>query len=296
MKSFLISFIVLASIGSAAYFYSMSSNPDEQAQLQNEKYSQEIEKLKAENERLLALKKKSELAVQNLEKKVSSLEDLMNKSKELRKSEFAAQEKTSVEPEAEKEVEESPAEKKRKAQMKKFLLKEIEKNYAALFEEMNFSDDIIASVKEKLLERDSEIVSAVFKSILQSLPTEEGQTQEQALAKSILDSIEKANAELALDLGDSFGEFREQEKIGFTLKELSNFEGVLGENTLGEEQRLGLNDLMFEHHNSVLQNVAAGETTFKEADEKLVEKSAEYLNETQQKSLSNFLKMKRGGS
>ncbi len=53
---------------------------------------------------------------------------------------------------------------------------------------------------------------------------------------------------------------------------------------------------MFEHHNSVLQNVASGETTFKQADEKLVERSSVYLNADQQKSLSNYLKMKRGGN
>lgn len=97
-------------------------------------------------------------------------------------------------------------------------------------------------------------------------------------------------------MGSTFNEFREMEQRGFTLRELSKFEGMLSEGSLGDTQRLGLNDLMFEHHNSVLQDVAAGESTFKEADQKLVDKSGQYLNKDQQKSLETYLKMKRGGN
>ena len=295
MKTVILGVALVLSMGASVYFYSSGDGASTELRSVNEQLSSEVEDLKKENDRLLSLRKRSEGEVKLLNAKVSALENLVKKASEVKKAkldEVVAKEEVLVEEQAEI----SSAEKQRKAQMKKFLLKEIDKNYASLFEGMSLDEDLINSIKGKLLERDSEIVSAVFKSILQSLPTAEGQTQEQALAKSILDSIEKANAEISLDLGDSFSEFQEQEKRDFTLKELSNFEGILGENALGDQQRLGLNDLMSEHHNSVLQNVASGETTFKQADQKLVEQSSEYLSTDQQKSLSNYLKMKRGGN
>ena len=295
MKIVILIFALVLSMGAAVYFYSAGDGASKELMSVNDQLSSEVEQLKKENDRLLSLRKKSEGEVKLLNSKVSALENLVEKASEVKKEKLdSVVEKEEVLLEEQPKV--SDAEKQRSAQMKKFLLKEIDKNYSSLFEELGLSEVLVDSITEKLVERDSEIVSAVFKSILQSLPTEEGQTQEQALAKSILDSIEKANSEISLDLGDSFGEFREQEKRAYTLKELSNFEGVLGEASLGDEQRLGLNDLMFEHHNSVLQNVASGETTFKQADQNLVEKSSEYLNADQQKSLGNYLKMKRGGN
>ena len=294
MKVGILIIALLCSTSAAVYFYNVGAT---ESPNDNSKLLAEVERLKKDNERLANLNKGMEKKLSKLETKTASLEELVVKTAEVKrdkKKEAEALEKTEEVQEEEPEL--SPREQERRAQMQKFLMREIEKNYASVFESMNLSEDMIAGLKDKLVERDSEIVSAVFKSILQSLPTEEGQTQEQALAKSILDSIEKTNTEIASDLGDAFGEFREQEQRGYTLRELSNFEGILGDNSLGDEQRVGLNDLMYEHHNSVLQSVAAGETTFKQADESLVEKSSEFLNEDQRKSLSSYLKMKRGGN
>ena len=300
MKTAVLTIAFILSSGAALYFYNASgSNGSSELLKENEALSAKVMQLEKQNQQLKSDKRKSELQLSQLEKKVTSLEKLVDKVSEVKieQAEKSVQEKSTAEIVEEKVEEElSEAELNRRKQLQKFLSKEIDKNYKDLFESMGFSEEEIANIKSKLLERDTDIVSAVFKSIMQSLPTEEGQTQEQALAKSILDSIEKTNAELAIDLGDSFGEFREQEKIGFTLKELGNFEGMLAGDPLGDEQRQELNSLMFEHHNSVLQNVASGATTFKQADEELVKKSGEYLNPDQQKTLSNFLKMKRGGN
>lgn len=297
MKTVVLSICLVLSTGAAIYFYSSSDN-NSFLKDENDKLTSKAISLEKEIDQLTSQNKKAELDIEQLNKEVVSLKDLLKKVKEVKAETQAVVE---VEKPKTADVSEtkpvmSKMEEERRAQMKKFLSKEIDKNYTDIFDKMGFSDAEIASIKEKLLNRDSEIVSAIFKSILQSLPTEEGQTQEQALAKSILDSIEKTNAELSLEMGSTFNEFREMEQRGFTLRELSKFEGMLSDGSLGDTQRLGLNDLMFEHHNSVLQDVAAGESTFKEADQKLVEKSGQYLNKDQQKSLENYLKMKRGGN
>lgn len=297
MKTVVLSICLVLSTGAAIYFYSSSDN-NSFLKDENDKLTSKAISLEKEIDQLTSQNKKAELDIEQLKKEVVSLKDLLKKVKEVKAETQAVVE---VEKPKTADVSEtkpvmSKMEEERRAQMKKFLSKEIDKNYTDIFDKMGFSDAEIASIKEKLLNRDSEIVSAIFKSILQSLPTEEGQTQEQALAKSILDSIEKTNAELSLEMGSTFNEFREMEQRGFTLRELSKFEGMLSDGSLGDTQRLGLNDLMFEHHNSVLQDVAAGESTFKEADQKLVEKSGQYLNKDQQKSLENYLKMKRGGN
>lgn len=297
MKTVVLSICLALSTGAAIYFYSSSDN-NAFLKNENDKLTSKAISLEKEIDDLTSKNKKAELEIEQLQKEVSSLKDLMKKVKEVKAEAQTAvkTEKTKTAEVPEEKPVMSKMEEERRAQMKKFLSKEIDKNYTEIFDKMGLSDAEIASIKEKLLDRDSEIVSAIFKSILQSLPTEEGQTQEQALAKSILDSIEKTNAELSLEMGSTFNEFREMEQRGFTLRELSKFEGMLSEGSLGDTQRLGLNDLMFEHHNSVLQDVAAGESTFKEADQKLVDKSGQYLNKDQQKSLETYLKMKRGGN
>lgn len=297
MKTVVLSICLVLSTGAAIYFYSSSDN-NSFLKDENDKLTSKAISLEKEIEELTSKNKRAELDIEQLKKEVGSLKDLLKKVKEVKAETKAVVEveKPKTADVSEKKPVMSKMEEERRAQMKKFLSKEIDKNYTDIFDKMGLSDAEIASIKDKLLNRDSEIVSAIFKSILQSLPTEEGQSQEQALAKSILDSIEKTNAELSLEMGSTFNEFREMEQRGFTLRELSKFEGMLSDGSLGDTQRVGLNDLMFEHHNSVLQDVAAGESTFKEADQKLVEKSGQYLNKDQQKSLENYLKMKRGGN
>ncbi|MCM8526411.1 MAG: hypothetical protein NE327_07845 [Lentisphaeraceae bacterium] len=294
MKIFALSTALILSMATTFYFYSVSLDSNSNSILdENENLSARIVELEKENEALKAKNKTYELKQQQLKDKAASLEKLLKKVNEVKsETESNPVVKLEVQNEAPQMSEE---EQKRREQLKKFLGKEIDKNYAAIFSDMGLSEGEIEQIKKRLLERDTEIVGAVFKSILQSLPTEEGQTQEQALAQSILDSIEKTNKELAVDMGDSFAEFQQMEQKSFTLRELSKFEGLLPENSLADEQKVRLNDLMFDHHNSVLQSVSAGETTFKQADEELVNKSSQFLDADQQKSLSNYLKMKRGG-
>lgn len=299
MKTVLLSICFLVSMGAAVYFYTSGNNSGSSSLLaENEALKLDLLEASKEREVLQGMLKSKDQDFEQLSKKVDSLEALLKKASEVKKdAELKSPQQVGVEgADKEEEKEPSPAEKKRIAQLQKFLGKEIDKNYAGIFQDLGLNEDEIAQIREKLLGRDTEIVSAVFKSIMQSLPTEEGQTQEQALAQSILESIETTNKDLALDLGDSFDAFRLQEQQGFTLRELGNFEGMLSASPLGDDQRVGLNDLMFEHHNSVLQDVAAGNTTFKKADEELVKNSAEFLNEDQQKTLSSYLKLKRGGN
>ena len=193
MKTVLLSIGFLISSGLSVYFYTSkdtSANNDEGL-------ANKVLELEKENSSLKSERKKSEVKLEMLESKISSLEKLVEKVGEVKKEKEEKAQKEKVEPIKDRSEEKaeplSPAEERRKEQLKKVLSREIDKNYAALFESMDLNDEMIASIKEKLLDRDTEIVSAIYRSVLQALPTEEGQTQEQALAKSILDSIEKTN-------------------------------------------------------------------------------------------------------
>ena len=165
-----------------------------------------------------------------------------------------------------------------------------------LFKSMNLSDEEKDLVKGTLVKRNSQMAQIFMKGFTKSLEVKDGETQEQALARNLLSTIQEHEGVLKSDIGDSYSEFQKKEKESYANQQLSEYKRMLkGDSQLSEEQERYLGDILTASNDSILQDVSSGDATFKDAHEALVETSSESLSESQRKSLSRYFKFKRGG-
>ena len=298
MKTAVLGIFAAASFAAAVYFYSVSSGLE--AELQKVK-DENAAAGKLKNEKQTVQTKKTEILLKQREKEVARLEEEVDKLSG-RISEQARENREEIKKiiakkEAGEEIELPEAEEKEKTSsfLKPFLQKEIEKNYGKLFSSLNLSDDELAVVKKMLLDRDLEITDVIFKSMANNLELNEGETNEQGIARLLLESIENTEAQIKEELGDDFPEFSEQEKMIYVWKDIEELHKSLGEeNYFNREQKENMAEIIRTHNDTVLQEVAEGSLTFEQADERLVKQSSEHLNETQIKAFSAYLRRKRG--
>jgi hypothetical protein len=297
MKTVLLGIFAVGSFAAAVYFYSVSSSLEAdlaKAKSDNASEGQKSEISPPQSKKAGILLKQKEKEVARLEEEVDKLSNRISEQAKQNKEEIK---KIIAASEAGEEIPQPDqvTEKKTSSFLKSYLKNEIDKNYSKLFSSLNLPPEELDAIKKMLLNRDLEITDTIFKSMANNLELNEGESMEQGVARHLLESIENTESMLKDQLGDNFPDVREEEKMIYVWKDISELNKSLGEeNQFDGEQKKEIAEILRTHNDTVLQEVAEGGLTFEQADERLVKQSSEHLNEKQINTFRTYLKRKRG--